>query len=146
MDPSALDAGAIKAILQQHSVTLSTRILAVISAAVLFGVVLECVRRRKLLEEFTPIWITCAFAILALAISFDVLIWITDLIGAWAPSSTVFFFGLAFLMAISLGYAIRLSALSSQVKVLAQEIALMKAGVPSGARDQGVTPSGPDAG
>jgi hypothetical protein len=127
MDPATLDAAAIKAILQEHSITLSTRVVAIVAASLLFGVVLECVRRRKLLEEFTPIWITCALGILALAVSFDVLIWLTDLVGAWTPSSTVFFFGLAFLMAISLGYAIRLSALSSQVKVLAQELALMQA-------------------
>jgi hypothetical protein len=127
MNPATLDAETIKSILQAHSVALSSRIVALVSAALLFGAVLECVRRRKLLEEFTPIWVTCAFAILALAISFDVLIWITDLIGAWAPSSTVFFFGLAFLMAISLSYAIRLSTLSNQVKILAQELALMRA-------------------
>lgn len=127
MEPATLDALTIKAILQQHSVTWSTRVVAVLSAGLLFAAVLECVRRRKLLEEFTPIWITCAAAILALAVSFDLLIWLTELIGAWTPSSTVFFFGLAFLMAISLGYAIRLSKLSSQVKVLAQELALMKA-------------------
>jgi hypothetical protein len=127
MDPAVLDAATIKAILQEHSVTLSTRVVAIVAAGLLFGVVLECVRRRKLLEEFTPIWITCALGILALALSFDGLIWLTDLVGAWAPSSTVFFFGLAFLMAISLGYAIRLSTLSTQVKVLAQEIALMQA-------------------
>lgn len=127
MEPATLDALTIKSILQQYSVTSSTRVVAVVSAGLLFAVVLECVRRRKLLEEFTPIWVTCAAAILMLAFSFDALIWITDLIGAWTPSSTVFFFGLAFLMAISLGYAIRLSTLSSQVKVLAQELALMKA-------------------
>jgi hypothetical protein len=127
MDPATLDAATIKAILQEHSITFSTRVVAITAAGLLFGVVLECVRRRKLLEEFTPIWITCALGILALAISFDVLIWLTDLVGAWTPSSTVFFFGLAFLMAISLGYAIRLSTLSTQVKVLAQEIALMQA-------------------
>ena len=126
MDPATIDAETIKAIFQAHSVALSSRIVALVSAALLFGAVLECVRRRKLLEEFTPIWMTCAFAILALAISFDALIWITDLIGAWAPSSTVFFFGLAFLMAISLSYAVRLSTLSNQVKILAQELALMK--------------------
>jgi hypothetical protein len=132
MDPATLDAETIKSILQAHSVALSSRVVALVFAALLFGAVLECVRRRKLLEELTPIWMTCAFAILVLAISLDVLIWITDLIGAWAPSSTVFFFGLAFLMAISLGYAIRLSALSSQVKILAQELALMRQA--SGAR------------
>jgi hypothetical protein len=126
MYPTTLDAETIKSIFQAHSVAFSSRVVALVSAIVLFGAVLECVRRRKLLEEFTPIWVTCALAILALAISFDALIWITDLIGAWAPSSTVFFFGLAFLMAISLSYAIRLSTLSNQVKILAQELALMK--------------------
>jgi hypothetical protein len=127
MDPATLDAATIKAILQEQSITLSTRVVALIAAGLLFGVVLECVRRRKLLEEFTPVWMTCALGILALSLSFDGLIWLTDLVGAWTPSSTVFFFGLAFLMAISLGYAIRLSTLSSQVKVLAQELALMQA-------------------
>jgi len=126
MDPATLDAETIKSIFQAHSVALSSRVVALVFAALLFGAVLECVRRRKLLEEFTPIWMTCAFAILTLAVSFDLLIWITDLIGAWTPSSTVFFFGLAFLMAISLSYAIRLSTLSNQVKILAQELALMR--------------------
>jgi len=136
MDPATLDAETIKSILQAHSVAISSRVVALVFAALLFAAVLECVRRRKLLEEFTPIWMTCAFAILVLAVSFDVLIWITDLIGAWAPSSTVFFFGLAFLMAISLGYAIRLSSLSNQVKILAQELALMRAaGGPRGDLD-----------
>jgi hypothetical protein len=126
MDPATLDAETIKSIFQAHSVALSSRVVALVFAALLFGTVLECVRRRKLLEDFTPIWMTCAFAILALAVSFDLLIWITDLIGAWTPSSTVFFFGLAFLMAISLSYSIRLSTLSNQVKILAQELALMR--------------------
>jgi hypothetical protein len=126
MDPATLDANMIRAALQEHSVALSSRIVALVTAALLFGAIFECVRRRKLLEGLTPIWITCAFAILALAISFDLLIWITDLIGAWTPSSTVFFFGLAFLMAISLNYAVRLSALSTQVKLLSQELALLK--------------------
>ena len=126
MNPATLDAETLRSIFQTHSVALSSRVVALVFAGLLFATVLECIRRRKLLEEFTPIWMTCAFAILALAISFDLLIWITGLIGAWAPSSTVFFFGLAFLMAISLSYAIRLSTLSNQVKILAQELALMR--------------------
>jgi hypothetical protein len=134
MDPTTLDAETIKSIFQAHSVALSSRVVALVSAALLFGAVLECVRRRRLLEEFTPIWVTCAFAILAISISFDALIWITDLIGAWTPSSTVFFLGLAFLMAISLSYAIRLSTLSNQVKILAQELALLRAERDSGSR------------
>ena len=64
------------------------------------------------------------------AVSFDLLVWITDLIGAWTPSSTVFFLGLVFLMAISLGYAVRISTLTNQVKRLAQELAILRAELP----------------
>ncbi len=125
-----IDVSMLKTVLQQQSASLPTRIVAVVAAAILFAAVLEAVRRRKLREEYTPIWLTAAAAILVLALSFDTLIWLTNLIGAWAPSSTVFFLGLVFLTAISLGYAIRLSALADQVKVLAQELAILKASLP----------------
>ncbi len=125
MDPT-IDAAALKAVLQEQAVTGSTRVVALLCALALGGAVLESVRRRRLLEEFTPIWVTCALAVLALAASFDLLLWITNAIGAWTPSSTVFFLVLAFLMAISLSYAMRLSQLSQQVRVLTQELALLR--------------------
>ena len=127
MDPVSLDGATLRDIFLQEQVATSTRVVALVAAVALFAAVLEAVRRRKLLEEFTPIWMSCALAILVLAFSFDLLVAITDLIGAWTPSSTVFFLGLAFLMAISLGYAVRLSTLSNRVKVLAQELAILRA-------------------
>ena len=127
MDPSAIDSEALRQLFLREEVALSTRFVALGAAAILFAAVLEAVRRRKLLEELTPIWMGCAVAILVLALSFDLLVWITRVLGAWTPSSTVFFLGLVFLMAISLSYAVRLSALSTRVKVLAQELALLRA-------------------
>jgi len=131
MDPTALDSAALRQLFLQEEVAVSTRVVALVGAGLLFGAVLEAVRRRKLLEEMTPIWMGCALAILALAIWFDLLAWITNLLGAWTPSSTVFFLGLAFLMAISLSYAIRLSTLSNQVKILSQELAILRSQVES---------------
>ena len=125
-----LDPAVLRSILQADAVTLPVRIIAFVGSALLFVVVLETVRRRKLREEFTPIWVSWAVVILALGVSFDLLIWFTDLIGAWTPSSTVFFFGLAFLTAISLTYAVHMSAMLNQIKVLAQEIAILKAASP----------------
>lgn len=127
MDPMTLDGANLRQIFLQEQVATSTRVVALIAAATLFAAVLEAVRRRKLLEELTPIWMGCALAILVLAVSFDLLVWITDLIGAWTPSSTIFSLGLAFLMAISLGYAVRISSLSNQLKRLAQELAILRA-------------------
>ena len=126
MDPSTFDIGTLRQIFLQEEVATSTRVVALVGATLLFAAVLEAVRRRRLLEELTPIWMGCALAILVLALSFDLLVWITGLLGAWTPSSTVFFLGLAFLMAISLSYAIRLSTLSTHVKVLAQELAILR--------------------
>ena len=127
MDPSTLDGAALRQVFLQESVADSTRVVALVAAVLLFSAVLEAVRRRKLLEELTPIWMGCALGFLLLAVSFDLLVWITDLLGAWTPSSTVFFLGLAFLMAISLSYAMRLRTLSIQVKILAQELAILRA-------------------
>jgi len=126
MDPSLLEGDFIRAIARANADTLSARIVALTTASLLFLAVLEAVRRRKLLEEYTPIWMTCALAILWLSLSPTTVLWVTDAVGAWTPSSAVFFLGLAFLMAISLGYAIRLSALSTQVRILSRELALLK--------------------
>jgi hypothetical protein len=127
MDPSSFDITTLRQMFLQEEVATSTRVVALVGATLLFAAVLEAVRRRRLLEELTPIWMGCALAILILALSFDLLVWITGLLGAWTPSSTVFFLGLAFLMAISLSYAIRLSTLSTRVKILCQELAILRA-------------------
>lgn len=131
MNPG-LDVETLRAVLQEHAVTTTSRIVALVASAALFTAVLEAVRRRKLREEFTPVWITAAAGILVLSFSFDLLIWVTNLIGAWTPSSTVFFFGLVFLTAISLGYSIRLSTLSNQVKTLTQELAILRERIEEG--------------
>lgn len=135
-----LDPTALRELFQAQAEALPVRVVALVTALVLFIAVFEAVRRRKLREEFTPIWLTCAAAILILAVWFDLLVWLTRAIGAWTPSSTVFFFGLAFLLAISLGYAIRLSRLSNQVQELAQELAILKAVRPE-PRETGRSPA-----
>lgn len=144
MTPSNIDIEALRIALQSQAANTATRMVAIVFAVAMFVAILETVRSRKIREEFTPIWMTCAFAILALGISFDWLIWFTNVIGAWTPSSTVFFFGLSFLLVISLGYAVRLSQLSNRVEALAQELAIMRAREPdasdgaSGVRSSGV--------
>ena len=117
----------LRALLLSESVTTSVRVVALAVALLLFGSVFEAVRRRRLSEALTPIWLTCALAVLVLAANLRVLETMTGLIGAWTPSSTVFFFALLFLLAISLSYAVVLTRLGRQVTRLAQEIAMLKA-------------------
>jgi hypothetical protein len=109
-----------------------TRAIALLGSLALFALVLWLVRRRTLREELTPIWIAVAAGVAALGVWPALLLAITRAIGAWTPSSAIFFLALAFLTAISLHYAVRLSALTLHVKNLSQELALLRERVERG--------------
>jgi hypothetical protein len=112
----------------------STRLLAIALSLLLVGVVLRLVKRRELREEYTPIWLGVAFGIALLSLFRPLLHGLTRAVGAWTPSSALFFFGELFLVAICLGYAVRLSKLTLQVKNLAQELAVLRAELEAGSR------------
>jgi hypothetical protein len=104
-----------------------TRILALVVSSVFLVAVLNLVRRGRLREEYTPIWVALALGIMGLSVWFEGLRLITRAVGAWTPSSTLYFFGEIFLLVLCLNYAVRLSALGTQVKLLGQEVALLRA-------------------
>lgn len=110
-----------------NSMPVSTRIITVVFCVILAGIVLWLVRRRRLREEYTPIWLGVVLAVVLITARVDFLFWLTHAIGAWTPSSTIFFVGELFLLLICLNYAVRLSTMNGQVKNLAQEIALLRA-------------------
>jgi hypothetical protein len=92
----------------------------------LAALVLWLVRRRTLRAEYTPIWMAVAAATLAAAIDLNVLRGLARALGAWTISSTLFFLGEFFLLAICLHYAVRLSQAGTQIRELAQEVALLR--------------------
>jgi len=107
----------------------ATRWLALAISLALVAAVLWLVRRRRLREEYTPIWLAVSAALVFVSFRLDLLRELTRAIGAWTPSSTVFFLGELFLVGICLNYAVRLSRASLLQKNLAQEIALLRADV-----------------
>jgi hypothetical protein len=105
----------------------TTATLAVVLSFALLVVVLFLVRRRRLREEFTPIWVAVAVGMAIVSLRPDLLRWLTQAIGAWTPSSTLFFLGELFLLSLCLNYAVRLSKAGSQIRSLAQETAILRA-------------------
>jgi hypothetical protein len=101
--------------------------LAMVLALGLAAIVLLLVRRRTLRAEYTPIWMGVSALLIVVAINLDVLRGVARLLGAWTISSTIFFLGEFFLLAICLNYAVRLSQAGLQIRSLAQELALMRA-------------------
>jgi len=97
----------------------------IISLVILFGII-ELVRRRKLREEYSFLWLVAGFVFLLLAIAPDIVIFISQVVGTEVPVNTLFFFGLIFLMLLCLYFSLRISSLTTQVKNLAQELALLQ--------------------
>lgn len=102
------------------------KVFAVIASILIVLIVVELVRRRKLQEEYSWLWLVTAALIILLVLWYDMLVFVTRLIGAIAPTTTLFIFGLIFLMLISLHYSIQISRLSRQVKNMAQELAILR--------------------
>ena len=102
-----------------------TRVVAVGGALAMLFVVIELVRRRRLKEEYSVLWVITSLVLLVLAVWYELLLKITSAIGAVLPTSTLFFFGLIFALAMLLHFSVRVSALERRVTMLIQEVALM---------------------
>jgi hypothetical protein len=126
MEPG-ISVEALREVLLSADESRAVRIVAIGVSVSLAAIVLLLVRRRSLREEYTPIWLAVAAGLLLVSVRFDLLRAITRLIGAWTPSSTVFFLGELFLIAICLNFAVRLSRASLQLKSLGQELAIVRA-------------------
>jgi hypothetical protein len=88
--------------------------------------IIELVRRRKLREEYSWLWLMTGSVILVLTLWFDLLKWITHLVGAVTPASTIFLFAFLFLILISLHFSVVISKLTERNKELAQRYALLE--------------------
>jgi hypothetical protein len=98
-------------------------------ALVLLAVIFELVRRRRLRVEYAWLWLASGSSIVVLILRYDLLIWITERVGAVIPTSTLFFICILFLALLSLHYSVRLSSVTRELKELTQELGLLRAEV-----------------
>jgi len=105
----------------------SQKLFALLVCIVVFAVTVAMVRRRKLREEYSVLWLATSVVMFVLVLRYEWLVALTDLIGAALPTTTLFLGAILFLMLIVMQFSIKLSELSDKVKNLAQENALLKA-------------------
>lgn len=102
------------------------RFVAMVLATCVLVLVLELVRRRKLREEYSWVWITTSVLLIVLAAQHDLLITLSRWIGAASTVSTLFFGALVFLLALVLQFSVRLSRLTHRHRTLAQRVGLLE--------------------
>ena len=103
-----------------------TQVVTAFGAVGLALFVLDLVRRRRLSEEYSLLWVACTVTIAALGFSTPLLLWLTRLLGMTVAASTVFAAGLAFVIVMLLFLSVKMSRLSRENLLLTRELALLR--------------------
>jgi hypothetical protein len=101
------------------------KILAIAGSATLLLLVLELIRRGRLKERYSLLWLFSGIVLLVLSLSRSLLEYFSRLIGIYYPPSLLFLIAFVFLLLITLHFSAVISGLSEKNKRLTQEIALL---------------------
>ncbi len=97
---------------------------------ILFGVVLEMVRRRRLREDYSLLWLGTFGVLIVLAIARDSLLdAIAHFMGILYPPTALFVIGFGMTLLLMLQFSAVITKLATQNKQAAQHIALLSARV-----------------
>jgi hypothetical protein len=104
-------------------VQVKLQIFAIAASGVLFLVIFELLRRRRLIERYALIWLTSSIVLLVLAIWTGLLEIVSNVLGIAYPPNALFLIAFAFVLLLLLHFSIAISRLSGETKVLAQDVA-----------------------
>src|SRR3954453_11995498 len=96
------------------------------AALLLLFVILELVRRRRLLERYALLWLGSGLVLLGLAIWRGALEKLANSLGVSYPPNALFLIAFGFVLCLLLHFSLAISRLSDQSKVLAQRLALLE--------------------
>jgi hypothetical protein len=102
------------------------QLVAIIASGVLLLVVLEMVRRRRLMERYALLWMLSAIVLIGLASWRNGLLHVSRAVGIIYPPNALFLIALGFVLLLLLHFSAAVSRLSDQTKVLAQRLALLE--------------------
>jgi len=97
--------------------------IALVGTLLFLVLVVELVRRRRLVERYALLWMSAAIVLVILAVWDGALDWIAEALGILSPPNALFLIGLATVVALALHFSVAFSRLSEETKILAQEVA-----------------------
>ena len=100
-------------------------LVAIVASTLLLGYIVESVRRRRLREEYSILWLATATIILLLALIRPALNILSRALGIYSPVNALFVVGFAFTTIILLHFSTVISRLSRENRELAQRYALL---------------------
>lgn len=108
---------------------LRARLFAALLGIAVLLLVLNLVRTRKLKEEFALLWLLTAVVLVLTPLFIDYLDMIAYALGIEYPPALIFLLAIISLLLILFQFSLRISRFSEQIKVMVQELALLRAQV-----------------
>ena len=96
-------------------------------AVVIALVVVLYIRRWRLREEYSLLWLFLSAALIVLTIDQGVMEWAARRLDVTYSPAVLFFLALAFVAVMLFHYSLEISRLSDQNRMLAQEMSLLRA-------------------
>ena len=101
-------------------------IFAVVASVVALVVILELVRRRRLREEYSLLWLATAVVMLVVGVWRDLLHGLAGAVGIVYPPNLLFLLAALFLLFIQLYFSTVITKLTQENKEIAQQVALLR--------------------
>jgi hypothetical protein len=111
---------------QIQMMTEHQKIFAVLASACLVAVILAFVYKRKIKERYSWLWLLTGVIIFFVVVRYDVLVFITRLIGAYSTQTALFIFGMMFLILINIHFSMKISEFSNQIRSIVQTLAILQ--------------------
>jgi hypothetical protein len=108
-------------------VTNTVQIISILVSATFLLVVIDLVRRRKLTEEYSFIWIFCSLGLLGLSIWRDSLHAAARWLGVFYPPALLLLVLFFFVFVASLYFSVVISRQREQIERLIEEMAILSA-------------------
>jgi hypothetical protein len=102
------------------------KILAITGSGILLIMVIELIRRGRLKERYSLLWLLAGLVLLLLSSSRNALEYVSRMVGIFYPPSLLFLIAFLFLLLITMHFSVVISGLTEKSKKLAQELALLR--------------------
>ena len=102
------------------------QIIALIGTLAFFLLILDLVRRRRLVERYALLWMSVAIFLLVLSVWTEGLDVLADAIGIAEPANAIFLLAVGAAFLLLLNFSVATSRLSEETKILAQEAARLE--------------------
>ena len=113
-------------------------IASIILAVVLLGVIVRLVQKGRLDIAYCWVWLGIATGSILVVVRYDLLVRLSNLIGAVTITTTLFLIAFFVLLLMTLQFSLVISQHRRQIKKLAQEIALLRGEHPPTSEIEGV--------